>query len=244
MSPYSRVLAAALFLAGTSRGAMPTKVHVTYSDAAVAPYASETRELCLQWYPKINDLLFGAGHPLPYQEVTVAFEISKYDAWSLGNAIHVSTEWLKNNPHHLDYRAVIIHELAHVNQDYRHETASWLTEGIADYVTYTYFTKDNEPRLHLDKDGYLYGYSASIPYLFAMQQAKMKPGPEGYKNGYTVASAFLLWLELEKDTNIVHKLNAALSEGTYSDEHFKEYCGAPLDALWLEFLAHSGPTSR
>jgi uncharacterized protein YjaZ len=180
------------------------------------------------------------GRPLPFDEVKVVFEIpAKYDGWSVDNVIRISSEWLKKNPHHLDYRAVIIHELTHVVQQYK-LAIPWLVEGIADYVTYTYFTKDNEPRLHLDKDGYSFGYSDSIPYLFGMQQAKMKPGPEGYKNGYTVTSAFLLWLEVEKDKNIVRELTAALSKGTYTEEQFKQCCGASLNALWLEFLAESG----
>jgi hypothetical protein len=230
----------ALFLASTSRGADSPKVSVVYSDADLAAYATDTRDVCKEWYPKIDEILFGAGHPLPYSEVRVIFEISpQYDGWTVENTIHISSDWLKKKPHHLDYRAVIIHELTHVDQHYKDGAVTWLTEGIADYVTYTYFTKDNEPRLHLDQDGYLYGYTDSIPYLFGMQQGKTKPGPEGYKNGYTVTSAFLLWLEVRKDKDIVHRLNAALRDGTYKNELFKQYCGAPLEALWLEFLTES-----
>lgn len=198
MRAFARLLA----LACASRGADSFKVSVTYSDASLAEYAMDTEQVCKEWYPKIDEILFGTGHPLPYNEVRVIFETpenSKFDGW---------TSMVTDDPSPIIH---LIHELTHEDQHYADGSPTWLGDGIADYVPYTYFTKNNEPRLHLDQDCYLTGYTDSIPFLFSMQKAKMKPGPDG---GYTVTSAFLLWLEINKDKAIVHKLNAALRGGT------------------------------
>ena len=51
--------------------------------------------------------------------------------------------------------------------------------------------------------------------------------------------AFLYWLEVRKDKDIVPALNRVLRDGRYSAKLFQEKCGAPLDALWREFVAQS-----
>jgi hypothetical protein len=57
-----------------------------------------------------------------------------------------------------DYRAMLIHELVHVSQNYSGLTKSgnrWVGEGIADYVRHRYFEKDLLPKLEWDSDGTL-----------------------------------------------------------------------------------------
>jgi hypothetical protein len=36
-------------------------------------YAEESKALCEEWYPKINEILFGPGRPLPYSDVDIVF---------------------------------------------------------------------------------------------------------------------------------------------------------------------------
>ena len=52
-----------------------------------------------------------------------------------------------------------------------------------------------------------------------------------------MAATFLIWLEANKDKDLVRKLNVASHAGKYSPVLFQEYCGADLDTLWTEFAA-------
>jgi hypothetical protein len=90
----------------------------------------------------------------------------------------------------------VIHELTHVVQDYtsfscrtggwrvlleplrpfriwhsQEYRMGWLSDGIADYVTYKYFVKNLQPELRMDANGYLTGYTNSEPHLFAPARA-------------------------------------------------------------------------
>jgi hypothetical protein len=131
-----------------------------------------------------------------------------------------------------DYHAMLIHELTHINQHYPERTAAgWLVEGIADYVRHKYYEKDIEPRLHLDNNGNLQG--------FELDRDKHQFASQGYLDGYTVTGAFLYWLEVNKDKDIVQVLNRALHEGRYAPALFQECCGTSLDGLWKEFLVQS-----
>ena len=87
-----------------------------------------------------------------------------------------------------------------------------VTEGIADYIRHKHFEKDIE---------------------------KLRPDPDksSYKQAYTIAAAFIFWLEAHKDKDIVRKLNAASRDGSYKREMFPQLCGADVDALWKEFAA-------
>lgn len=62
---------------------------------------------------------------------------------------------------------------------------------------------------------------------------------KGYEAGYTVAGAFLFWLEVRKDKDIVPTLNRALRDGRYSATIFQQRCGAPLESLWRDFVLNS-----
>jgi hypothetical protein len=160
-----------------------------------------------------------------------------------------------------EFRIIVIHELTHVAQDYAlhlrcdgiralpcffqtrlpelHRAPGWLSDGIADYIAYTHFVKLNEPRLKLDRHGFLHGYSEDRPFLYGLERAKIRIGEKGYRIAYGVASAFLLWLEQKKDREVIRALNRSLRARRYSDRLFHERCGAPLDALWRTFLAES-----
>jgi hypothetical protein len=131
-----------------------------------------------------------------------------------------------------DYRGMMIHELAHIVQNYGDGTGpGWLMEGIADYVRHKYFEKDIEPRLHLDAKGHLKG--------FELGRNIGEFEKNGYQGGYTVAGAFLYWLEVTKDKTIVPSLNRSLHDHKFSPSLFQEHCGAPLDALWHDFVEQS-----
>ncbi|GGC60517.1 basic secretory protein-like protein [Undibacterium terreum] len=232
---------------GDIQAAETPAVH-TSLDISKAPdaadYGRKSQTLIEEWYPRINTALFGEGHPLPYDTIQIIFEpvlgIDGAAAYADGGIIHVSSKYIRIMPD--DFRAMMIHELSHVNQNYPpspSENAGWLVEGIADYVRHKYFEKDIQPTLRLDADGKMRGYTKAEPYFYALEHAGVSLQEQGYLKAYTVASTFLYWLESRKDKDIVRKLNLALSRGEYSDKLFETYCGATLDGLWKEFVEES-----
>ena len=140
--------------------------------------------------------------------------------------IHVNFSYLERVKY--PYSATLIHELTHVNQQYKNYP-EWLNEGMADYVRHKYFERDIEAKL-LPLDGYHFDGKQ-------MDQAKFRK--EGYLLGYTIAAPFLFWLEERKDPGLIIALNHALRDGRYSPAIFQQRCGSSLDALWSEFIAQS-----
>ena len=244
MSAFSLVVAA-LVATNTLSGAAPPsfKVRVDISRAPKAkPYVKQTKELIAEWYPKINAILFGEDYPLALQEVQVIFEPKSFVAIgshrvevpayeeedvprSIGR-IHVNLSYLERVKY--PYAATLIHELTHVNQQYKNYP-EWLNEGMADYVRHKYFERDIEAKL-LPLDGYKFD---------GKQMDQVKFRKQGYSLGYTIAAPFLFWLEQRKDPGLIVPLNRALRDGRYSPALFQQRCGASLDALWSEFIAQS-----
>ena len=183
-------------------------------DCSAAPeceaFATKAKTIVEEWYPKINEILFSKDHPLTTAVVRLKFEPMKGVAHATNDGIHISAEWVtKKAPN--DY-GMVVHELTHIVQDYKGKGEGWLTEGIADYIRHQYFEKDGDKlKQHIN------------------------PDKSSYKQAYTTAAAFLVWLEEHKDKELVHKLNAESHDGTYKTELFKQYCGADVDALWKEF---------
>src|SRR6185437_10753681 len=66
-------------------------------DISYAPdagdFALKTSPLILEWYPRINELLFGPDHPLPFKLVIVSFQhAQRYPGLTANNVIHISAD--------------------------------------------------------------------------------------------------------------------------------------------------------
>jgi hypothetical protein len=213
-------------------------------DVSFAPdagdFALKTSPLLLEWYPKINDILYGPDHPLPYNILIVSFQHGlSYPAFTTENIIHVSADTLRNRQD--SYEGMVVHELTHVVQHYPkgQADAGWLVEGIADYIRHEAFEKDIQPTMHLDAQAHAYGYTDKEPYFHSLEKTGTDMREKGYLKSYTVASSFLFWLETRKDKQVVPHLNQALSQGQYTPELFRQFCGQPLDDLWVEYVKDS-----
>ena len=183
------------------------RIEVDYSKAPECEaFAKKAKTIAEEWYPRINEILNGKDAKLPFDTVKITFEPMDGVANTSGNRIRVAADWIKKEPN--DY-GMIIHELTHVVQNYR-GGVFWLTEGIADYVRYERY----EP---------------------GKQKWKIDPDKSSYRQGYGVAGAFLSWLEKNKDADIIHKLNAASRDASYTPQLFQKYCGAGVGDLWTEF---------
>lgn len=161
----------------------------------------------LEWHPKLADLLASEGFAPP-REVTLRFKKISAPGQASGATIECSINWVTKNPE--DW-GMVAHELVHVIQQYKKPGPGWLTEGIADYLRY-YVIEPGSPRGRFDVER------------------------SSYKTGYQPSAGLLDFVE-KKHPGTVAKLNAALREGTYSDDMIKEIAGADWDGLWEEFKA-------
>ena len=232
------ILVAGIALCPAARAAEPAfKVEIDYSTAPECEtFAVKSKAIVEEWYPKINEILFGKDHPLPRAVVNLKFEPMKGVAHATTDGIHISAEWVtKKSP---DDYGMVVHELTHIVQNYK-LGEGWLTEGIADYVRHAAYERDIKPTMSLDAHGRASGYSQKEPYFQGLESRGVDLTQKGYLQSYTVAASFLFWLEAHKDKEIVRHLNQALSAGRYAPALFAQFCGQSLDDLWAGYVADS-----
>lgn len=184
------------------------KVEIDFTAAPQCEaFAKQSKTITEEWYPKINEILFGKDHPLPVPVVHLKFEPMKGVAHATNDGIHISADWITKHP---DDKGMVVHELTHVVQGYPPGGPGWLVEGIADYVRLTH-------------------YEPHVP------RPKLDPDKASYKDAYKTTAMFLEWIENTKGKGLVVKLNAALRQGAYREVLFQEITGKLLDDLWNEF---------
>jgi hypothetical protein len=132
-------------------------------------------------------------------------------AATLNGVVKIDQNWLRKNPEDID---LITHELMHAVQGYNYNVPdNWLTDGIADYARYTFGINNL-------KSGW------ALPPFVATQS---------YKNSYRVAARFLVWVEKNKNSKIVDKLDKSLRDGTYQPYLWSKLTGKTLDELWMDY---------
>jgi hypothetical protein len=216
---FAGLLSAATRLVADDRPAKPTELEVIVdtSDAPdSADWAADAKKLVEKWHPKIAAMLPSDGFTPPMKVKLVFKKSAKFLAYTSGNTISISEDWIKKHP---DDYGMVVHELTHVIQGYPHSDAGWLVEGIADYVRFFKYEPDTK--------------------LNAVNPKRAK-----YKDGYRTTAMFLAWLEKSEDKEIVTKLNKALRGGHYRPELFKEYTSSSLDDLWDKFLKDPAAKGR
>lgn len=131
-----------------------------------------------------------------------------------GQVIRYDPSWFQD-PKDSD---VATHELMHVIQSYPSvQDASWVTEGIADYVRYTM-------GLNNAAAGFV------LPNFSASQS---------YRDSYRVTARFFLWLESHGYAGIVVKLDKSMRSGLYRTPTFwTEHTGKTVEQLWVDYRAN------
>lgn len=130
-----------------------------------------------------------------------------------GPTIKVSAKYALAHPKD---SGLIVHEMTHVVQHYTHHLQGdgWLVEGIADYVRWIVFEPQNNHQM--------------------LTREKANP-----KGSYRTTAAFLNFVAQKYDADLVPKLNAAMQDGTYTDDLFKTITGKSIETLggeWQESL--------
>jgi hypothetical protein len=182
-------------------------------DVADAPemkaWAERVARECERAYPMINEELKSEGFRPPHL-VTMTLR-GRYRGVAMAGGSHITGSVAYFN-RHPDDGGAMIHETAHVVQQYRgRNNPSWLVEGVADYVRF-----------------------------FKYEPAKLgpiDPDQAHYDRSYRVSAAFLAYLAETYDREIVRTLNAMMREGRYEEKVFEELTGKTLRDLDEEWRA-------
>ncbi len=178
-----------------------------------------------QWYPAVCALLDDGHSQSPRQ-----FDICVKKRLPNDNLAETRIGQICLNAAYLDFlkqdpallEPVLVHEAVHVAQHYYRRiigrclvydpgAPAYWREGIADYVCF---------KLGLTNAGPCAQCDSVFPH---------------YRNGYSCAGAFLLYLEQHFAPCIVAQLNTALRQGRYSEAFFFEQTGKALSDLWAQF---------
>lgn len=213
MGLLARLIVCIFFLAVPAGATSVFQVNTDFSKApGCEAFSTKAKSLVEEWYPKINEILFGPDHPLPAESVTIKCEPMKAIAYTdiKKNIIHISADYATEKAP--DDYGMVIHELTHIVQHYSKLKPAdvWLQEGIADYIRHRYFEND-------------------------LDQLTIDPDQNSYRKGYKPAALFLNWLQKKKDPSLVRDLNQACSQGQCSSDLFPRFCGTDVETLWNQF---------
>jgi hypothetical protein len=183
------------------------------ADATAAPqmkdWLDKVARVCEQQYPMICEELKSDGFKPPRR---VTLTLDKDDdgvAATSGSHITAAVRYFTAHP---DDVGAMVHETAHVVQDYGdRDNPGWLVEGIADYIRFFKY----EPG----------------------KVGRISPSRARYEAGYRESAAFLAYVADKYDKELVRKINALLRAGKYRDEVFKELTGKTVGELGAEWKA-------
>lgn len=201
---------------GWTAVAAPARITMT-PDVSESPASREwahgAKELAERWYPIITQRLSPNASPAPrnYQlNFKATMKVPAVTAWGGrpgARKMNINAAWIEKHPN--DW-GMVIHELTHAVQEYssrRTKHATWLTEGIADYMRY-------------------FEYEPEKP---------LPPFPKKtYRDGYRTAASFLNWVAQTYDGRLIEKLHASMLADAYDDDLFRRITGRTVDQLWAE----------
>jgi len=180
------------------------------------PWVDEKlKPICAEWYPKIVEMLPSDDYQAPTRFAIVFEKDMRGVAYTGGRRIVCAAPWFQAN---LDGEAAgaVVHELVHVVQQYGrarngNRSPGWMVEGLADYIRW---------------------------FLYEPEELRPRPNPDRahYTDSYRTTAAFLDYVVDHHDKKCIRKFNAAMREGKFSDELWKEYTGKTADELWTEYI--------
>jgi hypothetical protein len=169
-----------------------------------------------EWYPRLVTMLPSEGYQAP-EKFSIAFlKNMRGVASTSGTRISCAADWFERN---LKGEALgaVFHEIVHVVQQYRRgrrdnpnatRAPGWLTEGIPDYIRW-YIFEPEARGAEITKRNISRGYDAS----------------------YRISANFLNWVVETYSKNLVPELNAAIRQGKYTDDLWKERTGHTVQEL-------------
>lgn len=154
-------------------------------------------------------------NPNASREVIFAIDTAyKGVAATSGHYVRYNPAWFIKHPEDID---VVTHEVMHIVQAYGdNHVPGWLTEGIADYARNQYGVNN---------------------VAAGWKLTDYKAG-QSYTNAYRITARFLVWVEKNKNPEIVNKIDSAMRAGTYTADMWKQLCGKTVDELWQDYSAN------
>jgi hypothetical protein len=178
-----------------------------WANANVVPMARE-------WYPKLVAMLPSEGYEAPAKFSIIFVKGMRGVASTSGTRIRCAEEWFSRN---LKGEALgaVFHEIVHVVQQYGRapRELGWLTEGIPDYIRWYKF----EPQAH----------GADI--------TKRNISRARYDGSYRPTANFLNWVTEKYAKNLVPDLSAAIRQGKYTEDLWKQQTGHTVQELGEEW---------
>jgi hypothetical protein len=185
-----------------------------WTEKVLAPMVKE-------WYPKIVKMLPSPGFDAPTR-VTIIFSSSMRGvAATDGTRVRCAERWFLDNLNG-EAAGAVFHELVHVVQQYGRarrqnpnatRAPGWLTEGIPDYIRW-----------------FIYEPQSKGAEITSRNISRAR-----YDASYRITANFLNWTTHKYAKDLVKSLNAAIREGKYSEDLWKEYTGHTLQELGDEW---------
>jgi hypothetical protein len=174
---------------------------------------------CVKWYPIIVGMLPSEGYQAPKKFSVVFRNDYRGVAATGGTRVVCAIDWFSKNLKG-EAAGAVVHELVHVVQQYRgarggNRNPGWLVEGLADWLRW---------------------------FNYEPESARPHPRPDraNYNDSYRTTGHFLDYVVKKYDKDLIKKLNAAMREGKYTDQIWKDSTGKTLEELgqeWKQSLA-------
>jgi hypothetical protein len=187
----------------------PLTVTVNCSEAPETQAWAENAAAVIKiQYPFLISALDEEGYQ-PADSATIVIKPMEGVAHASRGRIVISAEWITKHP---DDIGMVVHELIHILQAYKHRVPGWVTEGIADYLRFFFYERNGE------------------------RTCRVNPEKAKYTDSYRVTGAFVDWIVISKDAGFIKRLNSACRNGNYTVDFFKESTGMTVDELWDDFI--------
>jgi len=195
------------------------------NDAELEAFSEQVADIFGQIYPEIVAIFGGSSEGID-DTVRLSYpEELEANGISIKNRIKAKAEWVRSHP--TDSLGMIIHEIAHVVQQYPGGHPVWLGEGMADYIRHELEVDDawrekGQSRLLVEAEARADGHNGT-------------PGLH-YTHGYYPATALLLYIEQFHAPGFIREAHSLLKSGNWRDSYFEEETGKDPEALWEELL--------
>ncbi|HTB84177.1 MAG TPA: basic secretory protein-like protein [Candidatus Sulfotelmatobacter sp.] len=175
-----------------------------WAETKLAPVLAE-------WYPKISAMLASDGY-VPPDHFKLTLKPMDGVAFTSGHNVVANSDWLEKE---LNGEAIgsLVHEEVHVVQQFKGNNPGWLVEGSADYIRWFKYDADK--------------HGADMVWF----RKRGKDFSPKYNDSYRITANFLNWVSEKYDPDIVCQLNAAMREGKYDDDLWKQFTGHALQDL-------------
>ena len=181
--------------------------------AGLEAYVERLKPRMRQWWPILTTALASPGYT-PTDHINLDFyriSPSTVPAATRGHQIIVDPAYVLAHLHNPDMLGMVGHEMVHVMQAYPGHPASWLTEGIADYMRYYVLIPDDPGRA-------------------------FSPDGARFDGAYQPTAGLLDWVE-RSHPGAVRGVNTVMRQGGDGPAELSRIAGAPLETVWAAYMA-------